>query len=45
MFAFDTQICRLKQAFLALLTTELQRDVPWKDLESVVECKSVCLRR
>ena len=40
MFAFDTQICRIKQAFLALLTTELQRDAPWKGLWSDEECKS-----
>ena len=30
--AFDPQICRLKQAFLALLTTEVQENVPWKSL-------------
>ena len=34
------QICRRNQAFLALLTIELQENMPWKGVESGVECKS-----
>ena len=38
--AISPQICRQKRAFLALLMTELQRNVSWKGLESGIEYKS-----